>query len=157
MARLARGSNPLGDPGMSYQSKKRKKSKTRKLKFFKEMIMGLSQEVNNDILILDWEDDVLGSRSLPNSDILGDFNQYINPKTFELELERHSKWAKKEAGLNQSEQELENDVKYQIACEVEEGRFLNQSFLNPGQFLLIPLENPERYDFFTVFCLSRRT
>jgi hypothetical protein len=58
-----------------------------------------------------------------------------------------------EAKLNQSEKELEKDVIFQIACEVQEGDFLlnKESPFPFGEFILLPLEVPERYDFFTIF------
>lgn len=118
---------------------------------YQKMINELAGDID-DVLILDWEDDVLEKRPEPNQEVLENMDQFINPKAFELELERHSLWARDEAGLAQSNKELRRDVIFQIACEVEEGRLLtsNKSPFEKGQFLLFPLEVQERYSFFTV-------
>ena len=122
---------------------------------YKRMVMDLAQEflLAENVLFLDWETDVLGGRPAPDKRILNNFEQYITQGAFKIEFQRHSNWAKKEAGLNQTEEELRRDVRFQIACEVEEGNFLlsKKSPFPSGEFLLIPLEVPERYDFFTVF------
>lgn len=70
-----------------------------------------------------------------------------------MEFQRHSKWAREKAGLRQTQEKLEQDVKCQIAYEVKEGEFLvsEKSPFPSGEFILIPLETPERYDFFTIF------
>lgn len=120
---------------------------------YKNMIIRLGNKffLTDNILFLDWEDDVLNCRSVPNENVLKNLQQYIKNGAFQLELERHSKWAREEAGLMQSNEELEDDVKFQISCEIEEGRFLlsEESPLSNGNFILIPLESSERYDFFT--------
>lgn len=122
---------------------------------YKKMITGLAKEfsLSGSVLFLDWEDDILGGRSSPDKRILKDFDRYIKRKIFELEFQRWSKWTEEEAELNQSDKELERDVKYQIACEVNEGKFLmgNESPFDSGEFILIPLEVPERFDNFTIF------
>jgi len=118
---------------------------------YKRMIIDLAEKID-DVLILDWEEDVLRGRPRPNKEVLENLEQFISSEAFRIELERHSKWTKEEAGLKQSDEELKQDVRFQIACEIEEGRFLinEQLFSKSKEFILIPLEVPERYDFFTV-------
>lgn len=78
--------------------------------------------------------------------------RFVSKSAFAIELERHSNWARKEAGLNQTDEELKNDITFQIACEAEEGRLLtNELFFLGGNFILIPLEVSERYVFFKIF------
>ena len=88
----------------------------------------------------------------PNEAVLAAVERLVAPKALELEVKRHSAWAQEEAGLKQSDDELRQDVYYQIACEAEEGRLLNGSNSPLGEFILAPLEMPERYDFFTLLC-----
>ena len=120
-----------------------------------KMITDLAKEfsLSGSVLFLNWEDDVLGRRSFPDERILKDFDKYIKRGAFELELQRWSRWAREEAGLNQTAEELERDVKYQIACEVNEGNFLmgEESSFVSGDFIIILLEVPERFDNFTIF------
>jgi len=118
---------------------------------YKRMIIDLAEKID-DAIIFDWEEDVLRGRPRPNKEVLENLEQFISSEAFRIELERHSKWAKEEAGLKQGDEELKQDVRFQIACEIEEGRFLinEQLFSKSKEFILIPLEVPERYDFFTV-------
>ena len=116
---------------------------------YKKMIEKLGEI--DQLIFLDWEDDVLENRPYPNKEIMENVEQYIEKSAFKIEFERHSKWAKEKAGLKQEEEELKNDVKFQIACEIEEGKLLtSKKFPFQGEFILIPLESPERYDFFKV-------
>lgn len=104
------------------------------------------------ITIADWEDDILGSRSWPSEAVLSDVQRFVGKSAFTIELDRHSNWARKEAGLIQTDAELKSDVIFQIACEAEEGRLLTkeESFFLGGNFILVPLEVPERYVFFKI-------
>lgn len=126
-------------------------------KKYKEMILELAREISLDgnVLFLDWEEDVLGTRPASDKSILENFKQYIQQRAFSIEFQRHSNWAEKEAGLCQTKKELEKDVKFQIACEVKEGSFLlSEESPFAGEFILMPLEAPERYDFFAVLADS---
>lgn len=129
-------------------------------KKYKEMITNLAEEyaITDKVIFLDWEEEVLSGRPTANEQILNNFKNYIPEGAYRVEFERHSKWAKEEAGLNQTDGELEQDVKFQIACEVEEARFLmnEDSPFGNGNFILVPLEIPERYDFFRVFARDFR-
>ena len=124
-------------------------------KNYKKMIMDLAQEfpLRENVLFLDWGKDVLGGFPVPDVRIVKNFGQYITQGAFDIEFQRHSNWAEQEAGLNQTKEELQGDVKFQIACEVQEGKFLlsKDSPFPFGEFILIPLEVSERYDFFTIF------
>ncbi len=61
-------------------------------------------------------------------------------------------WVKNDTDIIQSDTEIEDDLKFKIACEAEEGRFLlsPESPFPRGQFILVPLELPERYVFFEI-------
>ena len=122
---------------------------------YKKMITDLAEQfsLSENILFLDWEDDVLGGRSAPDDRILMDFEKYIKQGAFEVELQRWRNWAKEEAGLDYAEEDLERDTRYQIACEVNEGQFLmsEKSIFDSGEFILVPLEMPERFDNFVIF------
>lgn len=103
------------------------------------------------IALYDWEEEVLGSRPEPSQEVLKNLAEYVSSRALALELERHSRWAKEDAGLNQGSEEIRRDVSWQIACEAEEGRWLlsKDSMIDgEGRFLLVPFEAPERYDFF---------
>lgn len=121
---------------------------------YKEMIEQTAAPVVNrgGLMFLGWEDDVLGGkRPQPNETVLRELDKLVAPEALAREIKRHSQWAREDAGLVQTDTELENDVCFQIACEVEEGRMLASESESPfGDFLLVPLEMPERYDFFTI-------
>lgn len=113
---------------------------------FKEIIKLLGKNLE-DIIFFDWENEVLQTRPTAYKNLLENFNSRVSKNAFKIELNRHSKWACEEAGLKQSSEELEQDVKFQIACEAQEAKFISEK-LFPEGFVLIPLEYPERYDFF---------
>lgn len=102
------------------------------------------------LMITDWEDEILGKRPKPNPEVLKGIEKLINPSALEVEIQRHSSWAREEAGLNQTDAELRQDVYFQIACEAEEGGLLSGGSSLFGDFILLPLEAPERYVFFSV-------
>ncbi|MDP2599100.1 MAG: hypothetical protein Q8P49_04710 [Candidatus Liptonbacteria bacterium] len=103
---------------------------------------------NGWLAMADWEDDILGRRILPDKTILASIEKLADPTALGIEIRRHSSWAREEAGLKQSDEELKKDAYFQIACEAEEARILCDGRSPFGQFVLIPLEVPERYDFF---------
>ncbi len=104
------------------------------------------------LILQDWEDDILGRRSSPNSAVLVEPLRYVNADALERELAWTRDWAREETNLAQSDEELRRDVFYQIACEAEEGRILGGPESPIGkEFLLVPLEVSEQYDFFTIF------
>lgn len=116
------------------------------------MVGQLSQPLIEEgwLLLADWESDVLMERPWPNPDVMHSMRRFVKPEALELEIQRHSSWARDEAGLTQSDAELRRDVYFQIACEAEEGRLLSSPESPVGDCLLVPLETPERYDFFTL-------
>jgi len=101
------------------------------------------------LMVADWEADILMKRSESSKEVLANINRFVKPDALQLEIQRHSAWAREEAGLTQSDDELRRDVYFQIACEAEEGRYL-MSDAPFGEFVLMPLEAPERYDFFVL-------
>jgi len=122
---------------------------------YQEMMENLIEEssLGDSVMLLGWEDDILGKRPKPSKEVLDNFEEYIPQRAFEIVLEKFIEWAENDANLKQSKEELEKTVKFKIACEAEEGRLLTgkQSPLGSGNFLLIPLEMPERYDLFGIF------
>ena len=119
---------------------------------YRQMIILLAEELirSGALILVDWENDVLGERPRPNQSVLRDINGLVPKNALALELDRHSRWAREEADLKQTDKELLRDVCYQIACEAEEGKLLGDENSPFGDFILIPLEVPERYDFFTL-------
>ncbi len=96
---------------------------------------------------LNWEDDILGSRPEPNEEVFASIDRFVSVGALQLEVERHAPWSK-ESGLNQTDEELERDVCFKIACEAEEGRLLVDPDWFFGECIIMPLESQERYDFF---------
>lgn len=128
---------------------------------YAEMIRSLFGEasIGNAVLFLNWEDDILGGRPQPNKAVLENFFKkdkddaqgFVLQKSFAMDVERHAPWAKTVG--NPTDEEIESDVKFKIACEAEEGRMLcaPDSPIAPfGMFLLAPLEVQERIDFFSL-------
>jgi hypothetical protein len=115
------------------------------------MIAELAQPLIREgwLMLADWEADILAQRPAPNEKVLANISRFVKSEALELEVQRHSSWAREEAGLDQSDAELRRDVYFQIACEAEEGRYL-VSDAPFGECLLVPLETAERYDFFTL-------
>jgi hypothetical protein len=118
---------------------------------YKEMITGLAEPLMRQgwLLFADWESDILMKRPEPSKEVFANLDRFVKTEALEIEIQRHASWAREEAGINQSDEELRRDVYFQIACEAEEGRFLSND-MPFGEFILIPLETPERYDFFTL-------
>jgi hypothetical protein len=96
---------------------------------------------------LNWEDDLLGSRPEPDEEVLADITRFISPSAFEIDLERHRPWVE-ESGIKETEEELRRDVAFKIACEASEGQLVTDIGWYFGECIIIPLETPERYDFF---------
>lgn len=121
---------------------------------YKKIIIDLARSpvVRQNVLFLDWEDDIIRGRPKADRSVLENFDKYVSKNAFEIELQRWRNWAQEEAGLQQIEKELRKDVIYQIACEAYEGQFLSgpNSPFSPDEFILIPLEVPERFDSFTL-------
>ena len=119
---------------------------------YKALVADLAQPLLEQgwLLLVDWEDSILQKRPQPNQKVFTSPERYVAAAALGLEVKRHSSWAREEAGLVQTDEELRRDVCLQIACEAEEGRLLDGDDAPLGEFILIPLEVPERYDFFTL-------
>lgn len=119
---------------------------------YKELITDLARPLIEQgwLIFVDWEDDILEKRPKPNEAVLTSIERFVKPGVLELEMRWNSEWAREETTLNQSREELRRDVIFQIACEAEEGRFLGEKKSPFGEFILIPLEVPEQYDFFAI-------
>lgn len=120
---------------------------------YKNLITALCEEQNEpSLLLVDWEKDMLGRKPEPSKLVLKNFSGLVSASMFQGELERWLAWNQEQSGLEQAEEELKRDVTEQIAFEAEEGRLLTSadSPLGTSEFLLIPLEHPERFDNFTI-------
>lgn len=120
---------------------------------YKRMVIELAKNpvFGENTLFFDWDKDVLGARPQPERSVLERFSDYVNPGRYEIELQRWLKWAEEEADLEQPTEELKKDVKYQIACEAQEGVFIMSPDFPLGRdFIVVPLEAPERFDNFTI-------
>ena len=106
----------------------------------------------SELVFLDWEKDFVEKPIQANQDILDNFSKVVRPGVFQNELKRWQIWNKEQLNLSCTDEELTRDVRWQIACEAEEGRILcdYNSPLGTNDFILIPLEYPERFDNFTI-------
>lgn len=105
-------------------------------------------ELNDFVLFLDWEE--LAGPIKPNQEILTQFDKFVTRNAIEYELKTFQQMLKQYPDSLASEDELKAESEMRIAFESEEARFLagTQSPFTDGQFILIPLEKPERYVFF---------
>ncbi|MFH1456922.1 MAG: hypothetical protein ABIF17_02275 [Patescibacteria group bacterium] len=88
----------------------------------------------------------------PNQKILSFPEQFIKPNTLNFEVERGKK-IMLDYGYQISEDRIRKDTISKIAGMAEEGRILCEDIFPEG-FLLVPIENPERYDFFSLLIKS---
>lgn len=120
---------------------------------YTKMILSLVKNQSfSDVLFVNWEDEIIMGRSKPEQNIIDNFDQYVNAGAFAIELQRWKEWAKEEAEIDETEEQIEKDAVWQIACEAKEGQFLmgnGSPFANDG-FIIIPLESPERLDNFAI-------
>lgn len=123
---------------------------------YKNLIIRLAQPLTQQgwLLLADWEDDILGSRPQPNPEVLASIERFVDVKALEVEMRWNATWTQQETGLTQTADELRRDVYFQIVCEAEEGRLLTSGDSPFGEFILMPLEVPEQYDFFTILAPS---
>jgi len=124
---------------------------------YKEMILSLAEEsplVRENVMIVNWEGDVIKGRSIPDEDVYKDTEKYTGAGAYRIEYERHKSWSRETMKLGQSDQEIDRDVRFQIACSVREGKYLmgDKSASSDGlmefngNMILVPLETPEMYD-----------
>ncbi len=120
---------------------------------YRDMINGLIEQSSmSDVLLLNWEDEILNGRPEASTKVQNNIFDFVAAGAFKIDLDRHMSWVKNDTDIIQSDTEIEDDLKFKIACEAEEGRFLlsSQSPFPNGQFILVPLELPERYVFFEI-------
>lgn len=120
---------------------------------YKQMVLSLApKDLQNNVMFLDWEDEILFGRSQPDTNVLSAPQNYIKEGALDLEIERWCKWSQEEAGINQTLEKIKKDAIWQIACEANEGKFLvsKNTIFSEGKFLLVPLETPERFDNFSI-------
>ncbi|MFH1151895.1 MAG: hypothetical protein V1788_02105 [Nanoarchaeota archaeon] len=120
---------------------------------YNNMIQNLARESNGlseYLIFFDWEKDVLGGRPQPNQEVFVNFTSLVSQEAFELDMQNLLARVKQYKDFTKTETELREEEKFKIACEVEEGRFMmsSESPFNQSDFILIPLEFPERYVFF---------
>ncbi len=122
-----------------------------------EMIKNIKQL--DDVILVNWEKEVLGGRAKPNKRVLNDFFSFVSRKAFEIDFKNLLERVKKYPDFDKTEDELRKEVQFKIVCEAEEGRFMfsNNSPFPDGQFILIPLEFPERYVFFSTLAPDFKT
>lgn len=118
------------------------------------MITDLVETYQQDIVVVNWEDDVLHGNHKPNADLLEEenFRIRVNKHDFEYELARRRERSKSTLGLVVEDNDLVRETKFKIACEAEEGLFLMENgnpICEPGKFVFMILSRAERYSFFS--------
>ena len=105
---------------------------------------------NNEILLLNWENDVLGKRPEPNQDVLKNFDNLVSKQAFEIDMKNLLNRVRQYPDFSKTEAELYDEAMYKISCEAEEGRYIfsPEGFFSNGDILITPLEFPERLIFF---------
>ena len=116
---------------------------------YMEVIREICQLEN--LIFLDWEKDILGKRPEPNEQVLNNCFSFVAKKAFDIDFQNLLTRVRKYPDFKKTEEELRRESIYKIACEAEEGRFLfsPDSPFPCGQFIMIPMEFPERYIFFS--------
>jgi hypothetical protein len=114
---------------------------------FKKMYKELSKNIF-DILLLDWEDEFLNKRILPAKEILDNFNKYVKPTAFEMELKRRYEKTLETIISEETidQKAIEQDVREKISIIANEGKIITEE-LFPDGLIIIPTEEPERFDF----------
>lgn len=125
------------------------------LSAYSDMIQNLAKEnekLSQYLIFLNWEKDVLGKRPTPNQEVLDNFDSLVSREAFELDMKNLLERVRQYKDFTKSEEELRREAMFKIACEAEEGRFMisDESPFSQGDFILIPLEFPERYVFFEI-------
>ncbi|WKZ26980.1 MAG: hypothetical protein QY311_02485 [Candidatus Paceibacterota bacterium] len=119
---------------------------------YMDMIRELAQDIPelSRVVFLDWEADVLGGEPKPSPAVLTNFDAFISKQALLVELQNFTRMLAAYPGKQATPEELKEEAKLRIACEAEEARFLTggDSPFRKGEFILIPLEVPERYAFF---------
>ena len=106
-----------------------------------------------EVILMDWEQEILGgNRPQPNQMVLDNFFGVVSKKAFDIDFANLLDRVKKYPNFSKTEEELRKESQFKIACEAGEGLLLlsPDSPFPGGQFILAPLEFPERYVFFAV-------
>lgn len=105
-------------------------------------------ELSESVLFLDWDE--LSLPIQPNQEILTQFEKFVSKNAIDYEIGTFLQMLKQYPDAPASQEELKAEAEMRISFESEEARFLTgeQSPFTKGQFILIPLEKPERYVFF---------
>lgn len=116
-----------------------------------ETLIDESQAADS-IILINWEDEILGSRPQAAKEVQENITKFISSTAFEIDFARHAAWVRNDTSLNLSDEEIKRDLEFKIGCEAEEGRFLmsSESPFPNGKFLLVTLEQAERYVFFSI-------
>jgi hypothetical protein len=120
---------------------------------YQAMIGSLIEESGtSDVILFNWEDDILCSRPTASALVQSNIFDFVSRGSFVIDLERHMSWVRNDTDIIQTDKQVEDDLKFKIACEAEEGRYLlsPESPFQNGQFILVPLEVSERYVFFGI-------
>ncbi len=115
---------------------------------FMEMYQNLAKDIS-DILLCDWEKEFLIEKIKPDEQVLNNFDQYVKPDAFEWEFERRFSRILAEVKTRKmiNEKDLKNHVKKRIAMMAEEAVVITKK-LFPDGLIIIPTEEPQRFDFF---------
>ena len=117
---------------------------------YEAMLQKLAEPLvdSGHLLVLNWEEEVLGGRPRPDPAVLANPENFVSPKMIEQRLA----WLKERARFEPwtVENGPEEDLRFKIACEAEEGRLLTAPGSPVGDFILMPLETAEQYDFFVL-------
>ena len=117
---------------------------------YEAMLQKLAEPLvdSGHLLVLNWEEEVLGGRPRPDPAVLANPENFVSPKMIEQRLA----WLKERARFEHwtVENGPEEDLRFKIACEAEEGRLLTAPGSPVGDFILMPLETAEQYDFFVL-------
>ena len=115
-------------------------------KEYQQMLLDLAWSTNLPVGIVHLETDVLEKRQYPNIILQRNFNELVDNKSLESEIQRRTaKWK------NLSLETLKEETIYKICCEAEEGRILMEEnpFGKPGEFLFLSLNTSDKLNFFS--------
>ncbi len=107
---------------------------------------------NEELLLLNWEKDVLGKRPGAAKEVLKNFKDMVSEEAFELDIHNLLERVKQYGDFTKTEEQLREEAMFKIACEAEEGRYIfsSESIFSNGDILITPLEFPERLTFFEI-------
>jgi hypothetical protein len=99
--------------------------------------------MNDEIVLLDWEKDILGKRPSPNLEVMTNFEKLVSQKAFNIDMQNLLNRVKQYPDFSKTETDLKIEAKFK-------GRFIfsKESPFSEGNILITPLEFPERLVFF---------